>query len=195
MNFSQYTEFAKVKEIWNDIFHDKKGLNEFLKNVVMNDTMTDENNHNGHSIMLPDLSDIYVLVSKEDFPFDQLEPTQKKSIDLSMAKKNFVLGYIWLCPWKVENEECVPIHFICFIDSRISGLNIARYMIDEYEGECEERYLLPYEIDMGAKKYWKRYLMEVYDVKNKKNLQQMMKEIGVESHDVKWENLYEVFSA
>lgn len=93
INLKEFTEFGKIKDIWNDIFHDKRGLCEFLNNVVMN---IDKNCNNGNGNMLPDFSDIYVLVSNKDFPFDKLTLNQQISIDLSGAKKHFVLGYIWL---------------------------------------------------------------------------------------------------
>ena len=87
MNLEEYTEFAKVKDIWNDCLHDRDGLHEFLNNVVMN---MDENCNNGWGKMLPDFSDLYFLVSTKDFPFNELTLKQKISIDLSLAKKNFV---------------------------------------------------------------------------------------------------------
>ena len=192
INLGEFTEFAKVKDIWNDILHDKNGLNEFLNRVVMNMDKLDDNN-NGYGIMLPNLSDIYVLVSIQDFPFEKLNSTHKISIDLSAATKNFVLGYIWICPWKLENEGYIPYHFIQYIDSRISGLNIAKYMIHEYEGECEERLLFPYEVENGAAKYWKQYFREVYNIKKKNELIQMRIDYGFKSGDIKWDELVSLF--
>ena len=189
MNLNEFTEFAKVKDIWNDCLHDKHGLHEFLNNVVMNMEC-----NNGYGKMLPDLSDIYVLVSIKDFPFDKLTFTQKHSIDLSVAKKNFVLGYIWICPFVLKNEGCIPCHFINFIDSRISGLNISKYMINKYEEEFEEeRYLFPFEIMSGAEKYWKKYFIEVYKIKNKKDLLQMINDYKLKKNDIRWEELISVF--
>tara|TARA_R110002012_G_scaffold258087_1_gene438400 strand:- start:310 stop:924 length:615 start_codon:yes stop_codon:yes gene_type:complete len=199
ITLEEYTEFAKVKDIWNDILHEKKGLFEFVNNVVMNMDMFDENNKNGYGNMLKDLSDIWVLVSTKDFPFHKLTSTHKNSIDLTTANKNFVLGYIWLCPWKLENEENVPCHFIHFIDSRISGLNIAKYMICEYEDKFEPANLLPYEIMCGAEKYWKKYFINEYEIRNKEALQQMIMDCKLDrgdryrSGDIKWDNLFEEF--
>jgi hypothetical protein len=188
MNLNEFTEFAKVKDIWNDCFHDKHGLHEFRNNVVMNMEC-----NKGYGKMLPDLSDIYVLVSIKDFPFDKLNVTQKLSIDLSVAKKNFVLGYIWICPFVLKNEGCIPCHFINFIDSRISGLNISKYMINKYEEEFEERYLFPFEIMIGAEKYWEKYFTEVYKIKNKKDLLQMINDYKLKKNDIRWEELISVF--
>ena len=74
MNLEDITEFSKIKDIWNDSFHDRNALNEFLNNVVMN---VDYGNGNGK--MLPDFSDIYVLVSKKDSPIEKLALHQKKN--------------------------------------------------------------------------------------------------------------------
>jgi len=190
INLNEFTEFSQVKDIWNDCLHDKYGLHEFLKNVVMN--MNPDCN-NGFGNMLPNLSNIYVLVSKKNFPFDKLTSNQKHTIDFSVAKQNFVIGYIWICPWILKNEGCVPYHFIHFIDSRISGLNITKYMIEKYE-EDEERYLFPFEVLYSAKNYWKKYFMEVYNITNKNELTQMVNDFNFKSEkEIKWSELFMAF--
>ena len=75
INLEDFTEFSKIK----DSFHDKNALHEFLNNVVMN---MDEDCNNGYGNMLKGFSDIYVLVSKKNFPFEKLTSNQKISIDL-----------------------------------------------------------------------------------------------------------------
>jgi len=92
INLEDFTDFLKIKDIQKGCNYDKKALREFLNNVVMN---MDEDCNNGYGNMLPDFSDIYVLVSKKDFPFEKLTLNQKISIDLSVAKQNYILGYIW----------------------------------------------------------------------------------------------------
>ena len=185
----EFTEFGKVKDVYQHI-STRIGLHEFFTNVVMNADMFDKNNNNGHSIMLKDLPDIYVLISKNDFPFDKLTSTQKILIDLSKKNKNVVLGYIWLCPWELKHKGVVPCHFINFIDSRIRGLNISKYMIEKYETINEEQiYLLPFDITSSATEYWKKYFMEVYNVTNKKELNKMIINYKLEKH-VKWSELY-----
>ena len=180
------TEFSKIKDIWNDGLHDKNALREFLDNVVMNED-------NGYGKMLPDFSDIYVLVSTKEFPFESLTFDQKNanSIDLSAATQHFILGYIWLCPWVLQNEGCVPCHFIQFIDSRIPGLNISKYMIQQYESMGEERHLFPYEVMRGAKYYWKKYFMEIFQIQNTTELSQMISEY--EFKNIKWDELISAF--
>lgn len=189
MNLEDFTEFSKIKDIWNDCFHDRNALNEFLNNVVMN-----VDYGNGKGKMLPDFSDIYVLVSKKDFPFEKLALYQKTTIDLSVAKQNYVFGYIWLCPWVLKREDQVPCHFIQFIDSRISGLNISKYMIKKYEDQMEEEIqLFPFEVMRGAEYYWKKYFTEEYEIKSKTELSQMICEYGFTKRDIRWENLMTAF--
>ena len=198
INLKEFTEFGKIKNIY-DSLHDREALFEFVNNVVMNMDMYDENNKNGYGNMLSDLSNIYVLVSNLNFPFNKLNSKQKVTIDLKKANKNFVLGYIWLCPWKIKNDDIVPLNFIQYIDSRISGLNIAKYMIAKYEedGEYEyderEGYLLPFEVGMGAEKYWKKYFKEVYDINNKKDLDQMITDYKFKETDIRWNELMSAF--
>ena len=192
INLHECTEFGKVGDIWNNSIHDRNGLCEFVTNVVMNMNQLDENNNNGYGIMLHDVSNIYVLVSKPSFPFDRLNSRNKNRIDMSVAKQSYVLGYIWLCPWKIKNAGYIPCHFINYIDSRISGLNIAKYMMDEYESADEEHYLFPYEIGLSADKYWKKHFMKVYNIESKEELLIVMSEYGLRESDTKWENIFEI---
>ena len=167
INLHNVTEFGKVSDIWSSVFQDRKGLSEFVKNVVMNMDMCDGDNTNGYGIMLSDLSNIMVLVSNSNFPFDKLDKSQKRRIDIDSmeSKKYIVLGYIWIHPYRCTNEntDSIPCHLIQYIDSRISGLNIAKYMIAKYEEDGEYNatdgeagFLLPFEVGMGAEKYWKK---------------------------------------
>lgn len=189
----EHTEFGKIKDVFYGSVHDRNGLMEFVKNVVMNMNMTHAHNNNGYGIMLPDLSDIYVLVSKVGFPFETLSSVHTTTVDLTAAKKSFVLGYIWLSPLKKEVVGHTPCHFINFIDSRISGLNIAKYMVEAYETDSDERFLFPYEVDYGAKHYWAQYFTDVYCIKDKLDLVQMLDDCGMSLVDVKWDQLFTTF--
>ena len=193
IDIEKHTEFGTIKDIWNDYYYDKEGLCEFVKSVVMNEDMLDENNKNGHGIMLQDLSNIHVLVSKTDFPFSELHQQQKCSIDFTQTNSHFILGYIWLCPWKIEKKAHMhmPYYFIQYIDTRIAGLNIAEYMIREFEGGGH-RLLFPYEVELGARIYWKKYFHREYQITNKKQLKQMIKEYGLDGYSVMWDNLFHV---
>ena len=179
LDLCKYTEFDTIKNIWQNVSFDKEGLHEFLHNVVMNMNMFDENNHSGFGIMLPYFSDIYVLVSKNDFPFHLLKENNKNSITINTSHKNYVLGYIWLST-KYNNN-----HFISFIDSRISGLNIASFMINQYESlyHC---FLLPHEIMLGAGAYWQKYFKSKYNIVSKKDLLIFINENHLDECNIKW---------
>jgi hypothetical protein len=185
INLCEFTEFGRIQDIWNDCFHDKNGLKEFLDNVVLNKEYI-----NGNSKMLFDFSNIYVLVSKKDFPFDELTMCQNIKIDLSIETNNYVLGYTWINK-VIKNDN--TIHVIHFIDSRISGLNIGKYMIKEYEeNNDEEINLLPYEILWDAREYWKKYLQNEYDIHSKNDLEKMMEEFEI-IDVVRWDELLDIF--
>lgn len=179
----KYTEFDTVKNIWQDPLYDREGLHEFLHNIVMNMNMFDENNKNGFGIMLPHLSDIYVLVSKNDFPFQSLKEHNEISIHINPLHKNYVLGYIWISTKNNNN------HFINFIDSRISGLNIASFMIKQYESiyYC---LLLPHEIMLGAAIYWQKYFKNTYNICCKEDLHRFISENYLDACNIKWNLLF-----
>ena len=183
INLCDCTIFGKVKDIFGDGGQRKDGLYEFLNNVVMKPNINGFGNGNGK--MLQDLSDIYVLVALPDFPFDKLP-------NHSIIKNLTVLGYIWLCPYIIKKEGCVACHFIDFVDSRISGLNIGKHMISEYENrEGEEfTYLFPAEIISEAAKYWKKYFQKEYHIENKNDLTQMIAEYSLDEKYLRWEELF-----
>lgn len=187
INLDQFTEFSKIKNIWNDCFHDRNSLFEFLHNVVIN--KNDDDCVNGHGNMLAEFSDIYVLVSKKDFPFEKLTSIHKISIDLSKSKKNFILGYITV--YKTNDNS--QLHFINFINTRISKLNIAKYMIKKYEEIEKNIFLFPYEIIFGSHFYWKKYFIEKYNIKNKKDLLHCISNHGLDNYNIQWSFLLDAF--
>lgn len=193
INLEKFTEFGKIKNIYNSLY-DRTGLIEFVNNVVINMDIFDDNNKNGFGIMLSDLSNIYVLISKTLFPFNKLNSKQKVTIDFKNATRNFVIGYIWLCPWEIQNKENNTLQFINFIDSRISGLNIAKYMIEKYEENNKYKIsLLPFEVSIRAKNYWKKYFIKVYNIKNNKELDQMINDYNFKETDIRWDELKSSF--
>ena len=193
INLEEHTLFGKVSDIWSVGFRSKNGLVEFIKNVVMNMDMCDGENKNGYGVMLQDVSNLHVLVSNQDFPFDSLSESQNKNINLTASDdKCFVLGYIWTCPKiKRGNAGEADFHFIEYIDSRISGLDIAKYMIDMY-GDCNQACLLPYNIAYGADKYWKKYFEDEHDIKTKAELKQLIVDCELNSSDIKWNSLFDI---
>ncbi len=193
INLEEHTLFGKVSDIWSVGFRSKNGLVEFIKNVVMNMDMCDGENKNGYGVMLQDVSNLHVLVSNQDFPFESLSESQNKNINLTASEdKCFVLGYIWTSPnIKRGNAGEADFHFIEYIDSRISGLDIAKYMIDMY-GDCNKACLLPYNIAYGADKYWKKYFEDEHDIETKAELKQLIVDCELNSSDIKWNSLFDI---
>ena len=194
INLEEHTFFGKVSDIWSLGFRSKNGLVEFIKSVVMNMDMCDGENKNGYGVMLHDVSNLHVLVSHRDFPFESLSEGQNKNINLTAASEDncFVLGYIWTSPnIKRGNAGEADFHFIEYIDSRISGLDIAKYMIDMY-GDCNKACLLPYNIAYGADKYWKKYFEDEHDIETKDELKQLIVDCELNSSDIKWNSLFDI---
>ena len=197
IDLKKYTTFGKVSDIYP--ISDKDGLNEFLYNVVLNDNMFDENNNNGYGNMLKDLSNIYILLANNRFPFNRLTLDNKKNLKISDS--NSVLGYIWVDspPQRSVQHLNVEIHYIKYIDSRISKLNIASYMINCYENQIQEnewyknkieKYvnLLPYEIEYSARLFWKKYFKRVYELYTKCQYEEMIQKYGIQQN-IKWDIL------
>lgn len=180
INLYDYTRFDKVSNIsWRG-----NGLVEFVENYVLK--------HPNKEMLLSDLSNIYVLVTKmylqhqfddeiNNFPEEYLK--DKKDIYVE-NRYEFVLGYIW-----VSNKKETPskdhkwydadidkeIHYINIIDSRVSGLNIAKHMIGRYDGHDKydrgsnayyEIDLVPKHIIYDSAKYWKKYFDDYIDFGN-----------------------------
>jgi len=198
------TAFGKIVDVYKNF--SQAGLVEFLKKVVMNMDMHDEKNNSGYGIMLKDLSNIYVLVSKKNFPFHKLTQKNKMYINLKKAKRNFVLGYIWLCPWEKTNY-CNVSHYINFIDTRITGLNIGEHMIHLYETRYENDKrlkennnewlcnLLPYEISNNSAKYWKRHFANNLCVENLNDMINLIQLHDIKQENIKWEELYSLYES
>lgn len=198
------TEFGKIVDIYDDDNKSQKGLFEFLKEVVMNNNMLDERNNCGYGIMLKDFSNIYVLVSKNNFPFHKLSMNQDTYINFKRAKRNFVLGYIWLCPWE-KTSFCNTSHYINFIDTRISNLNLAEYMMHLYESRYETAKrilelnnewlcnLLPYEIPFSSAKYWKQHFSDSLCVKTISDVNELIKMHNINPNEIKWNELYVLY--
>lgn len=197
MNHSQidcYTTFGSIQQLWASDAYEKNGLEEFVQNVILNKDIFDVNNQNGFGIMLHDLSNLYVLVSKSDFPYHKLQPNHKMNISFkkNQPNTNTILGYIWISDTITIRKHRKPLYFIKFIDSRISGLNIANYMIQKFEAIGMGRMLLPYEIQFSAKGYWEKYFIEKYKVNNKILLEHFITKYHIHEQCINWSHIFNI---
>jgi hypothetical protein len=164
----EVTQFGRVRDIYNNNMN-TEGLAEFVQNIILSADYSE-----GRGKMLPELSDIYVLVANESYPF---------------SYKGYVLGFIWLSNLVIHTSSNTTYHFINCIDSRVPGLNIAKYMIDAYETSLCRLYiqLLPQEIIPSAKLYWKKHFCSKYGIRSKLDLEEMIRDHGITN--IKWDEL------
>jgi hypothetical protein len=190
INLNEVTEFIKIKDIKYYFDNNKDILCEFLNNVVIVETF------NGKGNMLSDFSDIYVLVSKTSFPFDKLSSNQIISINLSESQQNFILGYIWISSCVMKTRELsIPYHFMNFIDTRISGLNMTKHMINKYK-YYEKCHLFPLYIMWTSSQYWKKYFIEEYKIHSKTDLFKMItNEHKLINVNIEWNELFLAFDS
>ncbi len=92
----------------------------------------------------------------------------------------------------------VETHFIYFIDSRLGGLNVAKYMMNNYanvysedSGEYRDITLLPGEILETAALYWKKYFEKEYEVDSLGALKRIMEIHNVD--DDAWKHLIKLY--
>ncbi len=139
--------FSKVK----DSPINQSALKEFITNVIFS--------HSLQSVLLKNLSDIYIIVAHNDS--DSLtEPNEKKwseilSVDqyeILKANKYYVIGYMY-----VTEDDNV---YIEYIESRVRGYYIGKYMIDSYDMNYNDlnKEIFPREIIESTVMYWKSYL-------------------------------------
>jgi hypothetical protein len=179
LNYSTY--FGKFKDInWIG-----EGSIEFVNNVVLK--------HPNKCIMLQNLSNIYVLVALQDFPSELLNHKQKKKWEDNNYR--IVIGYIWIdekhSEYKNINNDDGNIskHYIDFIDTRIRGLNLASYMMKQYEN-IHNCCIFPKEIITTAKNYWKKYFKKEYDLYTTEDYHRVVRDLNLYDNFIKWEELY-----
>lgn len=172
LNKDVNTIFDKIENIlWRD---DGSTLIEFLESVIFK-----------YPIMIPDISNIYVLVAKKGFPTYNFNKEQREIFE---KNEKYVMGYIWLS----KHSSNKHFSFINYIDTRINGLHLAKYMIEQYESIEQQKMLLPLEITKDASVYWKKYFNRVYDVTTKSDLDAIILDLHVEQCDINWNNMREI---
>lgn len=174
LNGNIHIQFDKIENIlWRD---DGSTLIEFLENVIFR-----------YPVMIPDISNIYALVAKKGFPTDNFNQEQREIFE---KNEKYVLGYIWLSKHSLNKN----FSFINYIDTRIKGLNLAKYMIEQYELLEKEKMLLPLEITKEASGYWNKYFDHVYGVKTKSDLDAIIVDLDLDGEhcNINWNNLREI---
>jgi hypothetical protein len=183
MNLEKYTQFCKVSDIKcdRDKSEDKAYdvVNEFLDNYI--------SSHPNKGTLIKNLSNMYVLMAvKNAFWKRRLSKSENYLLD---TNSRYIIGFI--DPIKFTNN----IHYIYYIDTRLRGMNIGRYMIEKYNYEMNNNdntevvHLLPQEVVETAAAYWKKFFEDEYDCHNVEDLERLIEELSLEDHGLKWDHM------
>lgn len=175
------TLFGKVESIgWTDA-----SIKEFIIDEIFP--------HPNCSVLLPKLSNLYVLVAIMTNEYSKWENIMnEKQYGLFRNNLRYVLGYMY-----ITNTNDEPIHYIEFIDTRLRGYNLARYMIDQYEkyyvDNSDEKLLggivIPREIVRGSVGYWKNYFSLWFYVCTYDELSEFINEFNIDRKMIKWDEM------
>lgn len=168
-------------------------IKQFLDDVVYK--------HPNWSILLQNLSDIYVLVASLDAQRllkgnekSWKEIMKKDEYDILEKNRYFVVTYM------LVNEKHQNNHYIDLFDTIIRNNNLGCVMIEKYQEKYEYMVnLVPQQIIQSSAKYWAKVLdfyCEDLDTGKKyidKNLiEEYIELCELDSNDLDWEHLYEL---
>lgn len=162
-------DFCPVKEI-----HQANIIKEFIDSYIYNSKQC--------SYLLRNLSNVYVLIAN----IDSEELTKENEckwdsfldsdqMDLLKTNGKYIIGYIGI------GEKSYDYHLIEFINTRVKGFNIAKYMIARYERE-HHVLLLPEQIIESTVEYWKNH----FDIQNVEEITDIIESVN---HSLNWNQL------
>jgi len=166
-------------------------IKQFLDDVVYK--------HPNWSILLQNLSDIYVLVASlgaqrllKGNEKSWKEIMKKDEYDILEKNRYFVVAYM------LVNEKHQNNHYIDLFDTIIRNNNLGCVMIEKYQEKYEYMVnLVPQQIIQSSAKYWAKVLdfyCEDLDTGKKyidKNLiEEYIELCELDSNDLDWEHLY-----
>lgn len=164
----------------------KETLINFIDDVVYK--------HSNSSILLKNLSDIYVLVA--NFGYQKfLHPGEKSWKEImneeqyDMLEKNdeLIIAYMWI---EKQDED---VHYMGLFDTIVRNNNLGYHMINKYEN-LHEVILLPHEIIQSSAKYWAK-ILDVLDDKGmaqKQFIDDFIEKLSINPKDVSWKHLYDL---
>ena len=162
----------------------KETLINFIDNVVYK--------HPNSSILLKNLSDIYILVA--NFGYQKLlhpgekswkEIMNKEQYDMLEKNNELIIAYMWI---EKQDED---IHYIGLFDTIVRNNNLGYHMITKYEN-LYEIILIPQEIIQSSAKYWAK-ILDILDDKGiaqKQFIDDFIKEFSINPKDISWKHLY-----
>lgn len=178
----QDADFGKIKDL--SISGDT--VKDFLENEVYT--------HPNWCVLLCNLSDIHVLVARNDTHLYLREgETSWKDIMSSeqyeQLEKNgqCIVGYMLVD----EPKQISEFHYIELMDTMIRKHNLGYYMIERYENNHEQCIvLLPKEIIYSSVEYWAKIFKKYYDIESKNDLDNFIHEGKIRKEDLSWKHLY-----
>ena len=177
----QYTTFGTIKDLWENGTHRSQfGLTEFIDSEV----------YSNKTELISDLSNIFVLVTNDDFPIVNLPKKYYERIQYT--NNSYILGYIQLKSNIVFSKINNSFYFIQNMRGRLPNMHITQYMVHSFERllnfNCT---LLPYEITLYTGEYWKECFRIEFGVKTMDELYKMITDAGI-LEQVDWHGLWMV---
>tara|TARA_Y100000816_G_C26066108_1_gene560301 strand:- start:131 stop:724 length:594 start_codon:yes stop_codon:yes gene_type:complete len=181
--------FGKIKHS----ILDGESIKQFIDDVIYK--------HPNWSILLKELSDIYVLVASHSAQtlLQDGEKSWKDFMNEEQYKMLETNGRLVIA-YMLVNEKHEDIHYIELFDTVVRHNDFGRIMINRYEKERDFRVtLIPQEIIQSSAKYWAKVL-DLYDYDHdgykkcidKEAIDEFIKENNLNSGELKWKYLYEL---
>ena len=175
-------DFGKLKDIL-----DGDAIKQFIENVVYK--------HPNWSILLRNLSDIYVLVANfnsqrylKDGEKSWKEIMNKEQYNTLEKNGKFVTAYMLIEEKYEEN------HYIDLFDTVVRKSNLGYHMIDKYRKQRGYVNLIPKEIIKTSAKYWAK-ILDVLDergIVQQKFIDEFIEDANIKAQDISWECLYDL---
>ena len=175
------SDFGKIKSLTIS----PEAIKEFITNCIFP--------HPNAGLLLQHFSELYVIVASNSAQ-RFLRENEKKWIDimnteqhnLLISNSQFIFGYIWIDDEVSDTDQN---HYIEFIDTRIRGIKLARYMSRRYRYEImnECNWVLPKQIIETAAGYWDIELFDLADFPSE-TLQEIKTNLRITKH-IDWEHL------
>ena len=181
--------FGKIK----DVPISGEAIKHFINDVVYK--------HPNWTILLQNLSDIYVLVASfgaqtylKDGEKSWKEIMKKHEYDILGKNGVFIVSYMMV---KENNQNN---HYIQLFDTIIRNNNLGRVMIQKYEREYDYNVkLVPQEIIKSSAQYWAKVLSLYYEDLDtgeegidKESIEEYIKDNELDSNDLRWKHLYDL---
>ena len=172
------TYFGKIKEVPIS----GETIKHFIDDVLYK--------HPNWHILLKNLSDIYVLVASlsaqkllKDSDITWKDIMKKQDYEILEKNNYFIIGYMLI------TEKNQNVHYIDLFDTIIRNYNLGYVMIQKYEKNYDV-VLVPQEIIHTSARYWAK----IFDLNDEKDIEEFIEAYELESNDLSWEYLYELFS-